>query len=440
MNAGFRTPEEVFSWAEGFTNLEKGSLPFDKRTYRLDRMRELLEIFDNPQRSFQSFHVAGTKGKGSTAALMAAALHASGEKTGLYASPHVRSPLERISVSGGPPDPGLFAATGSEVRERIEALRARDLPGVFRPTTFELFTLLAFLTFRAARCGTAVIETGIGGRLDATNVVTPVASVITPLDLEHTEVLGSTIEEIAAEKAGIIKEGKPAFIGFQAESAREVFLAEGARKGSPLVFLDEEMEFLDAALGDDGTRFRVKLRGMLEDELCLSMLGRFQAENAALAYMALRRIRPELSREAIRAGFLRARLPGRFELAGRAPPLVLDAAHTPLAVRRLLESFREIFPGDAILLFGSVAGKRPEEMAEILAPAFRRIIISTPGTFKASDPDGLFAIFSAVNPETILEKDPAAAFRKAGEESGGKLPILVTGSFYMIAEVCKLLE
>ena len=315
----------------------------------------------------------------------------------------------------------------------------RACPGHFAPTTFELYTLLALLYFRDAGCEHAVVEVGIGGRLDATNVIIPLVSVITPLDLEHTDVLGDTLEKIAAEKAGIIKPGVPAFIGLQPPGTKEVFRAVGAQRGSTVTFLDEEIAGLSTRVDIDGTSFTVHLNGEEPRELRLAMLGEFQAENAALAYLTLRRTMPEIPFECFREGFGRTVLPGRMEVRGSAPAIVLDGAHTPLAVTRLLSSFRAIFPGEAVLVFGSVSGKRPREMAAILAPAFSRIIISTPGTFKESDPEEVAGIFRIFNPATILEKDPGRALSRARAESAGKRPILVTGSFYMIAEIGRLL-
>jgi dihydrofolate synthase/folylpolyglutamate synthase len=264
-------------------------------------------------------------------------------------------------------------------------------------------------------------------------------SVITPLDLEHTDVLGATLEEIAGEKAGIIKPGVPAFIGMQPPGTKEVFRSAARERGSRITFLDEEIEDLSIRVDDEGTWFSVQLTGMRPEKLRLSLLGEFQAENAALAYLVLRRTMPEIPIECFREGFARTILPGRMEIRGSAPRIVLDGAHTPLAVSRLLSSFRAIFPGEAILLFGSVSGKRPREMAAILAPAFSRVIISTPGTFKESDPAEVAGIFRSFNPATTLERDPARALRRAREESGATRPILVTGSFYMVAEIGKLL-
>jgi dihydrofolate synthase/folylpolyglutamate synthase len=433
------TPEDVFTWAESFTNLERGTLQNDSRNYRLDRMRGLLSMFGDPDRRLRIIHVAGTKGKGSTSALLASALHAAGRRTGLYTSPHVSSPFERIAIAGEPRLPDLLVRLGREVTAAIDGLPDGGIPGGSPPTTFELLTLLAFLYFREAGCEEAVVETGIGGRLDATNVVSSVASVITPLDLEHTDLLGDTIEKIAFEKAGIIKPGAPAFIGLQPRAALEVFREAGRERGSPLTFLAEEALELSAALDARGTSLTLRIAGEGKASFRLSMLGEFQAENAALAYLTLRRTRPEISRERIAEGFLQTSLPGRMEVLGSQPLVVLDGAHTPLAVTRLLAAFKAIFPGEAVLLFGSVTGKNPREMARILAPAFTHILVSTPGSFKESNPEEVAGIFRGLNPETRLEKDPARALQRAREASGGTRPILVTGSFYMVAEIRRLL-
>lgn len=439
MNRELATPQDVFAWAESFTNLEKGTLPFDKRNYRLDRMRRLLGLFDGPDSGLRIIHVAGTKGKGSTSALLASILDAAGHRTGLYTSPHVSSPFERIAIAGEPSRPELLVRIGGEVKGVIDSLPRDGMPGHFAPTTFELYTLLAFLYFREAGCEEAVIEVGIGGRLDATNIVMSESAVITPLDLEHMEVLGDTIEQIAFEKAGIIKPGMPAFAGFQPPAAKQVLRDTALARGSSITFLDEQLESLGTTLDARGTTFRLHLSGDIPVEFRLSLLGEFQAENAALACLTLRRTRPEIPLDCYRDGLLAASLPGRMEVVGTNPPVVLDGAHTPLAVSRLVDSFDKIFPGEAVLVFGSVAGKRPREMASILARRFPRIVISTPGTFKESNPEQVFEIFRSLNPDTVLEKMPEAALRRARQESGGTRPILVTGSFYMVAEIRRLL-
>jgi dihydrofolate synthase/folylpolyglutamate synthase len=429
----FRDPAEVFAWAESFTNLERNLPPLDKRAWRLDRMRRLLQAAGGPDSRFRSFHVAGSKGKGSTAALMAGVLTASGRRTGLYTSPHVSSPLERISVDGGPPDPALFTGIADQARSLVDGL-AGSLPGGFSPTTFELLTLLAFLAFRKTGCDDAVVETGIGGRLDATNVITPEASVVTPLDLEHTDILGDTIEEIAAEKAGIIKEGVPAFAAGRPPESKDVFRRAAALRGAPLAFLDEEVDIGPVTPGLAGTVFALRLHGAEPVSFSLSMPGAHQAENAALAYLCLRRTRNGITEAQFRTGFAATRLPGRMEIVPGNPPVVLDGAHTPLAVRRLLETFQALYPAGGVLLFGSVSGKRPREMAEVLAPAFDRIVISRPNAFKPSDPQEVWAIFRQLHAGVELLEDPVRALARARELAGCR-PILVTGSFYMVSEI-----
>jgi len=438
MRGELATPDAVFAWTESFTNLERGITSPDMRLYRLDRMRQLLALFGDPDRQVRIIHVAGTKGKGSTSALIASVLHAAGIPTGLYTSPHVASPFERIVVAGAAPRPEVIVRLGNAVKDAIDALPAEGMPGHYAVTTFELFTLLAFLYFRDQGCRDAVIEVGIGGRLDATNVVTPAACVITPLDLEHTDILGDTIEKIAAEKAGIMKSGVPAFVAAQPDAAREVFRQVSRERGAPVRFLDEEAALLESRADREGTSLAVQLRGEPRRDFRLSLLGSFQAENAALAYLALRRTRPEITEEQFRRGFLATTLPGRMEVRGEDPPIVFDGAHTPLAVTRLLSSFRSIFPGDAVLLFGSVAGKNPRAMAAILGPAFPRIVVSTPGTFKESSPAEVAEIFREFSHGVELEKDPARALARARALSGGTRPILVTGSFYMVSEIRRL--
>ena len=438
-HGGLSTPSDVFRWTESFTNLEKTTISPEQRVYRLDRMVTLLERFGNPHRGPRMVHVAGTKGKGSTSALIAAALHASGRRTGLYTSPHVESAFERIAIAGEEPRPATLVRVAREVKALIDALPAEGLPGHYSPTTFEILTLIAFLYFREEGCTDAVIEVGIGGRLDATNVVSPEASVITPLDLEHTDILGDTLEKIAFEKAGIIKEGIPSFVGLQPQGVKEVFRRIAGERASVCRFLDEEAPGLTARTTADGTTVSLQIPGEPARQFTLALLGDFQGENAALAYLALRHARPEIPLEAFRAAFGSVTLPGRMELRRGTPPLLLDGAHTPLAVTRLLSSFRAIFPGEAVLLFGSVSGKRPREMAGILAPAFRHVVVSTPGTFKESDPGSVAALFGEFNPSTFLEPDPARALKKARDLAGSGLPILVTGSFYMVAEIRRLL-
>lgn len=438
------TQKKITSAPEAFSfllacipNLGKWKISPSERTYRLERMRFLLERFDNPHCVYKTLHVAGTKGKGSTAAFLASVLDAAGYKTGLYTSPHVSDPGERILVSMAPVEDHIIVDLVEQIVDFIESIPSGALPGSFQLTFFELVTLLAFLCFRATDCRFAIIETGIGGRLDATNVIQPSACLLTPVDLEHTDVLGDSIESIAWEKSGIIKPGVPVFSSGQVPEVKNIFREASFSKKSPISFLDEEIEKLSVNVGIEGTRVALKLKGMKTRRFNLKVLGAFQAENAALAYLTIRNVFPRITSEVIAQGLKKAFLPGRMELIQTTPPVILDGAHTPLAVKSLWSSFSKIFSEKGVLIFGAISGKKIEEMARILAPGFREIIVSTPGHFKESNPEEVFSIFRKFNCHTILEREPSEALQRALKISLHERPVLVTGSFFMISEIRK---
>ncbi len=452
----FQTVDEGFAYIESFTNLER-TTNSTIRNYRLDRMRSLLEFFDNPQRTLRLLHIAGTKGKGSTGLYLASILSEAGYRTGFYASPHVSSYTERITDAGAPFEDALYIEMINRIASRLVSFPRSTLPARSNPTTFELLTLLGLLTFREAGCHWAVIETGIGGRLDATNVITPEACLLTPVEREHTDILGTTLAQIAGEKAGIIKPGVPVFSGYQHPEVRTVFETAAAAMRAPIRFLDDAVVHSETLLRPDGGVVEITWRDGPVETYELGMPGEVQGENSALAVLAAKSLfsggdqsRPAIDSESIHRGLRRARLPGRMEvvfppvrkdtdLLDRRAPIVLDAAHTPVSVSRLLGSFRKMFPVPAVLIFGSVLGKDPAGMAEILAPHFSHVIISTPGSFKKSDPKEVWNHFVGHNPGARLVPDPRLALAEALRVSGGHLPILVTGSFYMVAEIRRFL-
>ena len=440
----FHTLEAGFAFIESFTNLERtNNAPI--RSYRLDRMSALLELFGNPHKTLRTVHIAGTKGKGSTGIYLASILAEAGLRTGFYSSPHVSSYTERITLAGTPFEESVYLAMINKIAARLPELAAYNLPVRPAPTTFELLTLLGFLVFREAGCTWGVIETGIGGRLDATNVIAPELCLLTPVEREHTELLGNTLPQIAGEKAGIIKSGVPAISGYQRPEVQEVFERAAAERGSPLRFLADELRAVDHRMTPEGAEASLSWRDGTRESYTLSMPGEVQAENSALAIIAGRALFPgsaTLSPQVLHAGLRRARLPGRMELltAGEERiQVVLDAAHTPVSAARLLSSFKQLFGDRGILLFGSVLGKDPEGMAAVLAPAFDHIIISTPGSFKKSDPEGVLRCFKRYRPEARLIRDPREALEAAVRVSEGREPILVAGSFYMVSEIRQLL-
>lgn len=444
----FSSFDEACSYIESFTNLAK-SMNYTVRTYRLDRMRALLDHFGHPEEDFKIIHVAGSKGKGSTALYIAKGLSSLGYRTGLYASPHVSTYRERFTLSGLFFDDHFLLSTVREMINRLDTFTFKEEYGYTSPTTFELLTLLGFLLFSKSDCSYAVIETGLGGRLDATNVVLPIMSVITPIELEHTAVLGDTIAKIAYEKAGIIKPGVPVCVSYQEEAAEEVIRARAVELSSPISFLTDVVDHIDSTTTKTGEQTAIYWKQGDPYHCMLSMPGSFQAENAALAIHVLQSLdlfRLETSLSAV----ARATIPGRMELIRENPSIYIDGAHTEHSIERLFCSFRSVYPTGGVLIFGAVEGKNHHKMAELALDHFQTIVISTPGTFKRSHPKELYQLFLSIResegfrerhgdsslPAIYLIPDPTlaldAAVKLTGEHNG---VILTAGSFYMAAEI-----
>jgi dihydrofolate synthase/folylpolyglutamate synthase len=434
----FRKLEEVFQYIESFTNLEKSGSLFSARTYRLDRMGLFLERFEQPQLSYRTIHIAGTKGKGSTATLLAHGLHAAGMRTGLYTSPHVTNYMERMEVLGHAPKVSTVIDLAGQIRLAVEELPQDTLEAMGPPNTFELLTLLAFCYFREMDCRYVVVETGIGGRLDATNLVIPELCLITPIELEHTDVLGDTLPVIAREKAGIFKAGKPVFSAPQQPEVKNELRQAAARVGCPILFLDEQMHSFQTHCTEEGTEVRFRLQDDLEISYTLSLIGEVQGENAALVHLTVQTSLPSIL-PTLAKGFAVARLPGRMEVIRQNPPVVIDGAHTPRSVQKVLDTFTALFGTQGVLLFAAAAGKKIAEMAEILAPAFKDVVVTTPGSFRESDAAEVFRAFKNRNQETTLIVDTAQALAHAQDLAGADRPLLVTGSFYLAGAVREIL-
>lgn len=438
----FSSSDEVFEYLLGYVNVEKGQAT----VFKLDRMQYLAEKLGNPHMGRLTIHVAGSKGKGSVSTMCANILSAAGLKVGLYTSPHLLRWKERIAFPDKDISEEVLISAMEEIIPLIEGKTSQDFPGDELPTYFELTTLVAFCAFRALGCDAQVIETGLGGRLDSTNIVDPDVSVITPIELEHTQFLGDTIAKIAFEKAGIMKPGKPVCISRQKDEAMKVFEAKAAEMGGRLYKLGEDIEAMDVQVDTGGTScglVRVgasdcALAAILPSgrlEVACPMIGAIQAQNMALAALASACAAPGIKAAAITEGLARSRLPARFELVSSQPAIVLDGAHTPESSRLTLLTMQTLFPGPKVLLFACAYDKRHAEMAKILAPNFDAIIVTKPGTFKMSDPESVFKSFSELRPDTTLERDTSAAIVKAVAEAGTRnAALLVTGSFYLCSE------
>lgn len=444
----FSTSDDVFEYLMGYVNVEKGQ----KTEFKLDRMLFLAAKLGNPHSGRLTIHVAGSKGKGSVSTMCANILQSAGMKVGLYTSPHILRWKERIAYPDREISEEALISAMEEVLPFVEDKDPSYFPGDEMPTYFELTTLVAFCAFRALGCDAQVIETGLGGRLDSTNIVDPEVSVITPIELEHMQFLGDTIGKIAFEKAGIIKPGRPACIARQKDEALRVFEAAAAERGCELLRLGADIDAREIRIDPEGTSCvlmavdgsKSRLAAILGSEglnVHCPMIGAIQAQNMALATLAAATALPGIGAEAIVGGLSRSRLPARFELAQLAPAIVLDGAHTPESIHLTMESMASLFPGSRVLLFACAYDKRHAEMAALLAPHFDAIIVTKPGTFKVSDPESVFGSFKALRSDAALEEDTGTAIAKAiAEAKTRQAALLVTGSFYLCAEVKNFLS
>ncbi len=467
---GIDSAENGFRYLESFTNLEKKTSLFE-REYRLDRVKFLFEKFGSPHRGINLIHVAGSKGKGSTAAFAASILSCAGFRTGVYASPHLLTYRERITLSGEFFPDEAYAENIEKIRDFLEKT---EIPFDSPPTTFELLTLLAFITFRSERCSWAVIETGIGGRLDATNIITPFCSVITPIEFEHQDILGMTIEEIASEKGGIIKNGIPSVSADQREAVLDVLKKKAESVSSDFTCLKDCALIKDISLSEKGTSFRLEINDFSGGKdsplpaktgysLVTSLPGSFQAENASLAVIAVRKALEKCAlfpgdsefAESVLNGVAGASIPGRIEYfppsfagpeaSGERPAVIIDSSHTPVSVQKLVDTINAFDrKGKKVLLFGSVEGKDYKKMIDVLLTGgFSEIIVSTPGSFKKSNPEMIYNYLKPAAKQiqaVSLELEPAKAFSKALKNAGTDGLVVVTGSFYMAGEIIKNLK
>lgn len=440
--------DAAWDWLSSFTNLEK-TQSATKRTWRLDRMHALLADRGHPERAELSLHLAGSKGKGSTAAFLSSILTASGRSTGLYTSPHVSDWRERITRNTSLFDESVYVATVKGIKTYWDSMdplkKARFLSQWGGPpTTFEWLTLAAFELFTSQELDARVLETGLGGRLDATNAQVPSACVLTLIELEHTDILGDTLPLIAGEKAGILKPGVPAFVAPQKLEVLEVFRRVAREQRAPLHSFDEEVEEFDTELSREGTLMRLGLGDGTLIEAQLPLLGQAQGLNAAVAawtvHSLVREGRLELAPgddlgAVIREGLEATSLPGRMQVLSRSPWLVLDGAHTAESVKLLARSWESLFGRSGTLIFGAFEGKAVEPMAEALAPLFAHVIVTKPGTFRPSDPPALRQAFLDA-PQSRGHVDLADAPSKAlqGALADGA-PVLVCGSFYLVGEI-----
>jgi len=425
----------ILSFAD-YERLPRSALVFDLR-----RIEMLLKRLGNPQEVARSIHVAGTKGKGSTAAMIASILTQAGYRTGLYTSPHLLSFTERIQVDSRPIAEGAFGRLVEVLKPEAEAVNHFGAFGEL--TTFELLTALAFTHFKERKVDYQVLETGLGGRLDATNVIKPEVCVITSISFDHMDVLGDTLAQIATEKAGIIKSGSIVVCSPQFPEVMEVIEKVCRERGTRLVRVGSEVTWHRKDFSPEGQSF--ELRGMTgEYDLNLPLLGEHQLENAATAVATvevLADLGAKASPESIVTGLRQVHWPGRLQILQREPWVIVDGAHNADSARRLAEALERYFDFDRVfLIFGVSSDKNIAGMVAELASLPSAVIVASSRHPRAVEPSVLTGEFSKWGKIPEVAENVASAVELALAKAAPSDLICATGSIFVIAEVMEYMS
>lgn len=433
--------QQALDYVFGYTDYEKLPMPHAMSNYDLRRVMELLERLGNPQGRARSVHIGGTNGKGSTAAMIASSLIASGYRTGLYTSPHLHTIRERFRVNGEPISETDFtdivAGLMPEVTEVNRQARYGEL------TTFELLTALAFCHFSRMGADFQVLEVGMGGRFDATNVITPEVSIITSVSLDHTKVLGNSVAEIAREKAGIIKPGGTVILGCQPDSVTQVIDEVCLRQGAKLYRLGTDITYEDH--GISGSQQSLTVSGRLGTySISIPLLGKHQLENAACAVAALEVLKEKgfgITAENITQGLANVKWAGRIQILKQNPLLVVDGAHNPDAAAKLKRSLREYFSFNrAILIIGVSSDKDIDGIVRELKPLFDEVIVTRSQHPRAMATDQLRDTFRKYGTDIRVTENIADAMAIALKIAKAQDIICVAGSLFIVAEATAEIE
>jgi dihydrofolate synthase/folylpolyglutamate synthase len=403
--------------------------------YGLERIKILLDALGSPQRLPRIVHVAGTNGKGSSCAMIESGLRAGGLRTGLFTSPHLVEPTERVRIDGCPVSAGEFSAAFDRVHACVEQLL--DSGAIdFHPTYFETVTAMAFFLFRDKQTETVVLEVGLGGRLDATNVVHPELCVITPVDFDHEALLGKSLEAIAGEKAGILKPGVPAVFAAQRPEAQATLDACAAELGIEVIRAPEQWRAENVRLTARGAEFLARSGRPELLRIACPLAGRHQAENAIVAIAALEKM--GIPPAAIERGIAGARWPGRLDRVSESPEIILDGAHNPAGARALAGYIRQFYSGrHIVMIYGAMRDKAIAEVTGILFSLVNQVIATAPHQSRAVDPETIRAL--ADHPSVQTAPDLAAALQIAREGPSDRV-IFITGSLFLVGEAQALLN
>jgi dihydrofolate synthase/folylpolyglutamate synthase len=430
--APIRSEADAAAWLESLINVERRP-DWPYRRFDLTPVRRLLARAGDPQRGLRAIHVAGSKGKGSTVLLAESVLRAAGRRVGTFTSPHLERWTERFRLDGRDVDGARLAAAVERLRLHVEWLRRDDAECA--PTFFDVTTAAALLLFQEARVDVALLEVGLGGRLDSTNVIEPAVTCITSIELEHTDRLGHSHGEIAREKAGILKPGVPAVAGALSAEARDVVQARADALGAPVTWLGGELRAEVRSQGPEGLELYLQDCGFAVDAT-LGVLGAHQADNAALALACVRRCGaiPEADlAEAARRGLAAARLPARGELLRSRPGILVDAAHTPASARALARMLAALPRQRTHLVLSISSGKDVVSILEILLPAADRVTVTRAEPSRSLAPDLVADAVRRAAPglELRVVPNPHLALRAAAEALAPDDLLCATGSVYL---------
>ncbi|QDU78325.1 Folylpolyglutamate synthase [Polystyrenella longa] len=441
--------EEAIQFLFERINYERASVgSYSTSDLKLNRMTALLERLGNPQTRIPAIHLAGTKGKGSTATMIANVLQAAGYRTGLFTSPHLHRFEERMVVDGVLPTELELVTLVQQLLPHLEEMD--QLPGQMAPTYFEIATALAWMHFLQSNVDYAVLETGLGGRLDTTRLCSPLVTVITCISLDHTNLLGETVEEIAAEKAGILKPGVPLVSGVRDPAAREVIRSIAKQLAVPLTELETNFHIESSAVQfNPETGFTGTMELRTSDNAIVNLQpglpGLHQAENAALAYQTCELLREQgfaIESEHIQTGINTVRCPLRIELVRSEPIVILDAAHNIASIAALIKTLELVPATNRTVIFASSRDKKTAEMLHELRRGFDRIILTAFQTNPRAIPlDELVPIAETIGFTDIgLAETPIEAWEMASASATSSDLICTTGSFFLAAEIREHLQ
>jgi len=406
----------------------------------LHRMQAVMHVLGDPHRKFPVLHIAGTNGKGSVAAFSESILRHGGRRTGLYTSPHLVRIEERIQVAGRLISPPRFASLIERIREAEAELLEKD--SIDRPLTFfEFITACAFLHFCDRRVDIAVIEVGLGGLLDATNVVVPRACVITGISWDHQNLLGHTLGAIAGEKAGIIKPGVPVVSGCRAGEARRVIRGKAREMGAPLLELGRDFTMRVTAVRNGRPVIDLQTPGRTYRRLQVALAGEHQARNAALAVAATEQLEMlPANASAVRSGLVAARWPGRLDQYDAQRRTLMEGAHNPEGILLLRQFLRERKEKEVHLVFGAVRDKDIRRMTAALFPLAQSIHLTPLRNSRSAAAEDIAAINSRFHKRIELHPDSRSALEAAWDRCSRKGLVVVTGSLYLVGELLPVVQ